>query len=164
MDPTASEVKPTQPGQAANHPTDFKRLFLASSGNFLVDENPQYRLEADHARKLIFLVLSQTWRTFAAVPSLEEQLRSLASATVGEFGMLIDMSSLSPDADGVLLAPAIPARGTLLDAGLTKVANVIPYNCQELIHGPHSLSVNSVKMRPFNIRFYAENWLTSDQH
>ena len=164
MDPTAFEAKSTQPEQVANHPADFKRLFLASSGNFLVDENPQYRLEADHARKLISLTLSQTWRTFSSVPNLEGQLRNLASATVGEFGMLIDMGSLSPDPDGIILAPAIPARGVLLDAGLTKVANVIPYTCQELIHGPHSLSVNSVKMRPFNIRFYAENWLTSEQH
>jgi hypothetical protein len=158
MEPTAHETKST--GHA--YPSDFKHRFLASTGIFLVDQNSTYRLEADHSRKLIYLTLSQTWHTLAAVPELEHHLRSVASAMVNQFGMLIDFSALTPDSDGTILVPAIPARGAILNAGLINVANVIPYNCEELVHGSHSFSINSVRMRPFINRVQAESWLTTE--
>ena len=163
MEPTTHESKPTgQPEKVENQPTDFKRHFLASTGTFLLDENNFYRLEADHARKLIFLTVLQTWQNFSDVPTLGQHLRNIAGSLVTEFGLIVDLKAVSPDHEGVILAPAIPDRGVLLDAGLTKVANVIPHNATELISGAHSLSVNSVKIRPFHGRAQAENWLTFD--
>ncbi len=158
MEPITNDTRPTGKIQS----TDFKHRFLASTGIFLVDQNSIYRLEADHARKLIYLTLFQTWHTLAGVPELEHHLRSVANAMVNEFGMLIDFSALTPDSDGTILVPAIPARGAILNAGLVNVANVIPYNCEELVHGSHSFSVNSVRMRPFTNRVQAESWLTAE--
>jgi hypothetical protein len=164
MEPKTPETNPVVPHSSekvVQPPTDFKHRFLASVGTFLVDENPQYRLEADHTRGLIFLRMLQTWHNFSAVPHLGQQLSDIARAMVNEFGLLIDLSAIHPDSDGVVLAPAIPNRGVILDAGLVKVANVLPHDCDELVHGPHSISVNSVKMRPFHGWIQAESWLTA---
>jgi hypothetical protein len=164
MEPKTHETTPTgQPSVPTPvvQPASFKQQFLASVGNFLVGENQVYRLEADHTRSLIFLTVFQPWLSFSAVPNLGQQLRDVALSLVNEFGMLIDLSGVAPDQDGVMLAPAIPNRGLILDAGLVKVANVIPYNCEELVHGPHAISINSVRMRPFQNRIQAENWLTA---
>jgi hypothetical protein len=157
---TTSTGQPSVPASVAQ-PASFKQRFLASVGNFLVEENKIYRLEADHTRSLVFLTVFQPWLTYAAVPHLGQQLRDVSLSLVNEFGLLIDLSGVAPDRDDVILAPAIPNRGLILDAGLVKVANLIPYNCEELVHGPHAISINSVKMRPFQNRLQAESWLTA---
>ncbi len=160
MEPTTQESKPTPPEKQEPKPVDFKHLFLVSAGNFLVEETPNYRLEADHARKLISLTLFKSWQTFSLVPTLDQHLRNIVASLVGEFAFLTDLSALTPNGEGVLLAPAIPSRGFFFAAGLVKVADVIPYNCEEVVHGPHSFTVNAVKMRQFTSRLHAESWLT----
>lgn len=141
---------------------DFKHRFLASTEPFLVDETDYYRLVTNNSDRRIYLHIKQYWHNYVSVPDLERHLAVIADLMRSDFTMLIDLTSLTVDSEGKIHAPAIPHRDVLLDAGLVKVADVVPYNCQELVHGVHSFSVNSVKSRQFHEVNRAENWLSSE--
>ena len=141
---------------------DFVHQFTTSTSAYLVAENELYQLQAHRLLNRVDLVVKQEWYNLRGNSTLGEHISRIAPLMSEGFTMLIDLSSLTPDADGTLMSPAIANKNLLFNAGLAKVAELVPYTCDTLVHGQDSISVNSVRLRYFKDRVQAENWLSSD--
>jgi Rho-binding antiterminator len=159
----AGEADMQQTG-TVHHPgtDDFVHGFTTSSSPFIAGENDMYQLIAHRMRNRIDLVVKQGWYSLRENQELGRDVARIAPLMAEGFTILIDLSALTPDADGTLMSPAIANKNILFNAGLAKVAELVPYNCDTLVHGPDSISVNSVRLRYFKDRLQAENWLDDD--
>jgi transcriptional antiterminator Rof (Rho-off) len=139
---------------------EFNRRYYSSESIIRVSENDFYELVVDKERNLIELKVRNQWETMDEIPDLKQQLYMVSEYMENKIGLLNDFSSLTPDAQGTLIAPFVPARGILINAGLFKVADLVPDSCETIVHDRGSFSVNSIKVRTFKDRFFAENWLS----
>ena len=139
---------------------DFGELFYNAEGPIIVGQNDFYKLTLDRLNNLLELRVVKTWESMEEISDLKSQLIQVADFMLEKFGLLIDLTGLLPNEEGVLESPFIPARGILLNAGLVKVADLIPESCNTIVHNRGSFSVNSIKLRSFKERYFAENWLT----
>lgn len=143
--------------------SDFMHRFSTSAVPFLIAENPFYNLTADRLRSRLYVKVLQSWDEPGDVPELGGYFSRIAHLMTPPFTLLNDLTALSCDESGTLMAPAFPNKDVLINAGLIKVADLVPYNCDTLVHGLHSFSVNSLRLRYFKDRFQAEHWL-GDTH
>lgn len=143
-----------------NWEEEFKQRYYSIADNVLVGENDYYSLRINKLKNILELKAMQSWDSMDDIPDLKSQLISVVDYLHDQFGLLNDVSSLPVNEDGVLEAPFIPARGILMNAGLVKVADLLPLNCDTIVHNRGSFSVNSVRTRSFKDRYFAENWLS----
>lgn len=142
--------------------SDFVHRFSTSAVPFLVAENAFYNLTADRLRSRLYVKVLQSWDEPRDVPELGGYFSRIAPLMTPPFTLLNDLTALSCDDSGTLMAPAFPNKDILINAGLIKVADLVPYNCDTLVHGLHSFSVNSLRLRYFKDRIQAEHWLGDD--
>jgi Rho-binding antiterminator len=138
----------------------FNKQWYSTATIIKVEENQFYSLVVDKARNLLELKVFRQWETLDEIPHLKAELLMVSDYMYEKFGLLNDLTSLSVDGEGTLIAPFLPARGILINAGLYKVADLVPDNCDTIVHDRGSFSVNSIKVRSFKDRFFAENWLS----
>jgi hypothetical protein len=136
--------------------------FTTSAVPFLIAENEFYKLTADRLRSRLYVTVLQSWDEPEDVPELGSYFSSIAPLMTAPFTLLNDLTTLSCDDSGTLMAPAFPNKDVLINAGLIKVADLVPYTCDTLVHGLHSFSVNSLRLRYFKDRIQAEHWLGDD--
>lgn len=141
---------------------DFVHGFTTSTLPFVVGENELYQLNAHRMINRLDLVVKQSWYKLKENMELGANIARVAPLMAEGFTMLIDMSAITPDADGTIMSPAIANKNILFNSGLAKVAELVPYNCDTLVHGQDSISVNSVRLRYFKDIVQAEHWLNSD--
>ena len=139
---------------------EFDQKFYSPATLIKVAENDFYHLILDKSRNLLELKVLKQWETMDEIPNLKAQLFMISEYIEDKFGLLNDFTLLQPDGDGTLIAPFVPARGILINAGLFKVADLVPASCETIVHDRGSFSVNSIKVRTFKDRFFAENWLS----
>ncbi|QHT69122.1 hypothetical protein GXP67_21980 [Rhodocytophaga rosea] len=143
--------------------SDFVHRFTTSVTPFLVAENDVYSFTADRMRNRLYVKAFQSWDDQEDVMEIGGYFNRIAPLMRGTFTLLNDLTALEPDESGTLMAPAFPNKDVLLDAGLVKVADLVPETCDTLVHTLHSFSVNSVRLRYFKDRSQAEHWL-GDEH
>jgi Rho-binding antiterminator len=142
--------------------SDFAHRFTTSETPFLIAENDFYSLTADRMRNRLYVKALRSWDEQEDVMEIGSYFSRIAPLMNGAFTLLNDLTALEPDEDGNLMAPAFPNKDVLLDAGLVKVADVVPEDCDTLVHGIDSFSVNSVRLRYFKDHLQAEHWLGDD--
>jgi Rho-binding antiterminator len=159
---TAYNTQLVNPAEAIqrDETSDFAHRFVTSVGPFLIAENKYYRLVASRFHNRLYLTANAVWEDIDAVPELGSYFARIAPLMSEGFTLLNDLTVLTPDMNGTLMAPAVPNRSVLFRAGLAKVADLVPDSCETLVHGTESFSVNSVPLRYFKNRDQAENWLT----
>ena len=145
-----------------NSDTDFTHSYTTSTAPFLLGENTYYSLTAHRMHNRLYLTVKNNWYDVDETPELGGYIGRIAPLLSEGCTMLIDLTALTPDEDGSIMSPAIANKSALFDAGLIKVAELVPYECDTLVHGPDSFSVNSVRLRYFKDRAQAEHWLTDD--
>jgi hypothetical protein len=128
----------------------------------LLGENEFYAFTAQRMHNRLYLTVKQSWYDVSQTPEIAGYIAQVAPLLSEGCTMLIDLTAVTPDEDGSITSPAIANKSALFDAGLIKVAELVPYTCDTLVHGPDSFSVNSVKLRYFKDRMQAEHWLTDD--
>lgn len=146
-----------------NYHQDFAHKVYSAGNEALIGQNDFYSLTINKGLNILELKAHKTWESMDDIPDLKSQLIKVGDLMHEKFGLLNDLTALEPNEEGVLEAPFIPARGILMNAGLEKVADLIPPNCNTIVHNRGSFSVNSVKVRNFMDRYFAENWLAKDK-
>jgi hypothetical protein len=141
---------------------DFVHGFTTSVNPFIVADNDMYLLTAHRKINRLDLVVRQDWYSLSENQELGVYIARIVPLMGMDFTMLIDLTALRPDEDGTIMSPAIANKNILFNAGLAKVAELVPYECDTLVHGQDSISVNSVRLRYFKDRLQAENWLNDD--
>lgn len=149
------------PVQQDTH-SDFVHRYTTSTTPFVLGENEYYILTAHRMQNRLYLTVKQNWYDADETPELGGYIAQVAPLMSEGCTMLIDLTGLTPDEDDSLISPAVGSKSALFDAGLTRVAELVPYTCETLVHGPDSFSVNSVRLRYFKDRMQAEHWLTDD--
>jgi hypothetical protein len=142
--------------------SDFAHRFTTADTPFVVAENDYYNLTADRMRNRLYLTVFRSWDEPSDVMELGAYFSRIAPLMTDTFTLLNDLTALQPDESGTLMAPGLPNKDVLLNAGLVKVADLVPYECDTLVHGLHSFSVNSLRLRYFKDRSQAEHWLGDD--
>jgi hypothetical protein len=154
------------PEQRAHTPQattdDFVHNFTTSTNLFVVAENDLYHLSANRLSNRVELIVKKNWYNVNDNRELSANITRLAPLMASDCSLLIDLTALTPAEDGSIMSPAIGNKSALFNAGLTKVAELVPYKCETLVHGPDSFSVNSVRLRYFKDRMQAINWLSDD--
>jgi hypothetical protein len=151
-----------QKTQAQTGTDDFVHAFTTSTSPFIVAESDMYQLIAHRQLNRVELIVKRGWSDVNENRELGGNVLRLAPLLATECSLLIDLTALTPDQEGTLLSPPIANKSALFTAGLTKVAELVPYTCDTLVHGPDSFSVNSVRLRYFKDRLQAESWLHDD--
>jgi hypothetical protein len=141
---------------------DFTHNFTTSTSSFVVAENDIYHLSANRLSNRLELIVKKGWYNVNDNQDLGANITRISPLMASDCSLLIDLTALTPDEDGSIMSPAIGNKSALFNAGLTKVAELVPYNCETLVHGPDSFSVNSVRLRYFKDRMQAINWLSND--
>jgi Rho-binding antiterminator len=139
---------------------EFNSQWYSTATVIEVEKNDLYNLIVDKGRNLLELKVYKQWETLEDIPHLKSELLMVADYMYEKFGLLNDLTDLPVDDEGTLIAPFLPARGILINAGLYKVADLVPESCHTIVHDRGSFSVNSIKVRSFKDRFFAENWLS----
>jgi Rho-binding antiterminator len=139
---------------------EFNSQWYSTATVIEVEKNDFYRLIVDKGRNLLELKVYKQWETLEDIPHLKSELLMVADYMYEKFGLLNDLTDLPVNDEGTLIAPFLPARGILINAGLYKVADLVPEACHTIVHDRGSFSVNSIKVRSFKDRFFAENWLS----
>lgn len=142
--------------------SDFVHRFTTSVTPFLVAESEFFNLTADRMRNRLYMKAFRSWDEPQEVMELGSYFSRIAPLMNGTFTLLNDLTALQPDETGTLVAPGLPNKDVLLNAGLVKVADLVPEDCDTLVHGLHSFSVNSLRLRYFKDRLQAEHWLGDD--
>jgi hypothetical protein len=150
------------PIQQHDHRDDFIYGFTTSTSPFVVADHDMYLLRAHRMINKLDLVAKKEWYSIKENQELGVNIARIAPLMAEGFTMLIDLTALKPDEDGTLMSPAIANKNLLFNAGLAKVAELVPYDCDTLVHGQDSISVNSVRLRYFKDRLQAEHWLNDD--
>lgn len=145
-----------------DHQDDFVHGFTTSTSPFVVADHDMYQLHAQRMINRLDLVAKKEWYSVNDNQELGVNIARIAPLMAQGFTMLIDLTALKPDEDGTLMSPAIANKNVLFNAGLAKVAELVPYDCDTLVHGQDSISVNSVRLRYFKDRLQAEHWLNND--
>lgn len=142
---------------------DFVHRFLTTPPPFLLGENDSYSFSADRLQNRLYLTIKKPWANPGAVSELGGYMEQVSTLIGPEFTLLNDLTNIAPDEEGTIWAVPIPNKDALLRHGLVKVADVVPLECETLVHSIDSFSVNSVRMRYFKNYASAEHWLTSEQ-
>lgn len=146
-----------------HHADDFMHRFLTSPPPFLIAENEFYHFSADRLHHRLYFRAKRAWGSLADVQDLGGHIVRVAPLIGPEFTLLNDLREIAPDEEGTVWAPPMPNRDSLLRNGLMKVADVVAPECETLVHGIDSFSVNSVPLRYFKDLPSAEHWLTSER-
>lgn len=158
----SSATHPSEYPIQKDEDSDFVHRFTTSVTPFLVAENQFYNLTADRMRNRLYLKVFKSWDEPEQVTELGGYFSRIAPLMNGTFTLLNDLTALRPDESSTLTAPGVPNKHILLNAGLVKVADLVPFECDTLVHGLHSFSVNSLRVRYFKDRLQAEHWLGDD--
>lgn len=142
-----------------NYHEDFAHEFYAAGNEVLIGENDYYTLIVNKEMNILELKARKYWDSMDDIPELKSQLIKVGNLIHERFGLLNNFTDLLPNEEGVLEAPFVPARGILMNMGLFKVADLLPPNCSTIVHNRGSFSVNSIRVRTFMDRYFAENWL-----
>ncbi len=142
-----------------NGSEDFGKKFYASEEPILVGDNEFYELWVDRINRVLELKVLKLWTSLDSIPDLKAQSIQAADYLNEKFGLINDLTAL-PFNNGVLEAPFMPARGLLINAGLRRVADILPLNCETIVHNRGSFSVNSVEVKSFQDRYFGWNWVT----
>ncbi len=159
-DPADEPVPHTHAPQTSD---DFVHRFLSSPPPFMIADNDLFSFTADRLHHRLYMRVKKPWSQVREVQELHNHIGRIAGLIGPEFTLLNDLSEIEPDDSGTVWAPPVPNRDALLRNGLLKVADLVAPECETLVHGMDSFSVNSVPIRYFKDRISAEHWLTSER-